>query len=143
MATEVIAQAEERRVNYLNITHTVKSWLFTLDHKRIGLLYLFSISIFFAIGGLFASMIRLELITPRGDLMSAETYNRVFTMHGVMMIFFFLIPSIPATLGNFLLPLMLGAKDLAFPKLNLASWYLFIAGGALALTALIMGGVDT
>src|SRR5436190_15275495 len=109
MANEM-GQPEEPRKNYLNASHTVKSWLFTLDHKRIGLLYLFSISIFFAIGGLFATMIRLELVTPKGDLMTSETYNRVFTMHGVMMIFFFLIPSIPATLGNFLLPLMLGAK---------------------------------
>ena len=116
MATEVIAQVEEPRLNYLTNGHTVKSWLLTLDHKRIGLLYLFSISIFFAIGGIYASLVRLELITPQGDLMSAETYNKVFTMHGVMMIFFFLIPSIPATLGNFLLPLMLGAKDVAFPR---------------------------
>src|SRR5690349_23331524 len=143
MASEAIAQTEERRVTYLNVSHTVKSWLFTLDHKRIGLLYLFSISIFFAIGGLFATLIRLELVTPQGDLMTAETYNRVFTMHGVMMIFFFLIPSIPATLGNFLLPLMIGAKDLAFPKLNLASWYIYVLGGLFTLYALIAGGVDT
>ena len=143
MASEVIAQTEEQRSNYLTNGHTVKSWLLTLDHKRIGLLYLFSISIFFAIGGLFASMIRLELITPKGDLMTAETYNRVFTMHGIMMIFFFLIPSIPATLGNFLLPLMLGAKDVAFPRLNLLSWYIFMVGAILMLITIISGGVDT
>ena len=143
MASEVIAQTEEPRVTYLNAGHTVKSWLLTLDHKRIGLLYLFSISVFFAIGGIYASLIRLELITPQGDLMSADTYNRVFTMHGVMMIFFFLIPSIPATLGNFLLPLMLGAKDVAFPKLNLLSWYVFILGGSLMLITIMTGGVDT
>lgn len=138
-----MAQAEESQTNYLNASHTVKSWLLTLDHKRIGLLYLFSISIFFAIGGIYASLIRLELITPQGDLMSAETYNRVFTMHGVMMIFFFLIPSIPATLGNFLLPLMLGAKDVAFPRLNLLSWYVFMVGAILMLITIMSGGVDT
>ncbi len=143
MASEVIAQTEEQRTNYLTNGHTVKSWLLTLDHKRIGLLYLFSISIFFAIGGLFATMIRLELVTPKGDLMTAETYNRVFTMHGIMMIFFFLIPSIPATLGNFLLPLMLGAKDVAFPRLNLLSWYIFMVGAILMLITIISGGVDT
>ncbi len=143
MATEVIAQAEEPRLNYLTNGHTVKSWLLTLDHKRIGLLYLFSISIFFAIGGIYASLIRLELITPQGDLLTAETYNKVFTMHGVMMIFFFLIPSIPATLGNFLLPLMLGAKDVAFPRLNLLSWYVFMVGAILMLFTIMSGGIDT
>ena len=143
MATEVIAQAEESQVNYLTNGHTVKSWLLTLDHKRIGLLYLFAISIFFAIGGIYASLIRLELITPQGDLLTAETYNRVFTMHGVMIIFFFLIPSIPATLGNFLLPLMLGAKDVAFPRLNLLSWYVFMVGAILMLTTIMSGGIDT
>lgn len=142
MATEVTYN-EERHVSYLNVAHTVKSWLLTLDHKRIGLLYLFSISIFFFIGGIYATLIRLELITPTGDLMTAETYNRSFTMHGVIMIFFFLIPSIPAVLGNFLLPLMLGAKDVAFPRLNLLSWYVFIIGGAMMLYTLLNGGIDT
>lgn len=142
MANEM-GQPEEPRLNYLNNGHTVKSWLLTLDHKRIGLLYLFSISIFFAIGGIYAALIRLELITPQGDLLTAETYNRVFTMHGVMMIFFFLIPSIPATLGNFLLPLMLGAKDVAFPRLNLLSWYVFMVGAILMLITIMTGGVDT
>ena len=141
MATEVMETTSTR--NYLNNGHTVKSWLLTLDHKRIGLLYLFSISIFFAIGGVYASLIRLELITPEGDLMTAETYNKVFTMHGVMMIFFFLIPSIPAVMGNFLLPIMLGAKDVAFPKLNLLSWYIFILGGSLMMITMINGGIDT
>ena len=141
MATEVMETTSTR--NYLNNGHTVKSWLLTLDHKRIGLLYLFSISIFFAIGGVYASLIRLELVTPEGDLMTAQTYNKVFTMHGVMMIFFFLIPSIPAVLGNFLLPIMLGAKDVAFPKLNLLSWYIFILGGSLMLITMINGGIDT
>ncbi|MFZ4627836.1 MAG: cytochrome c oxidase subunit I [Blastocatellia bacterium] len=143
MATEVIASVEESRQTYLNNGHTVKSWLLTLDHKRIGLLYLFSISAFFLIGGIYAALIRLELLTPQGDLLTADTYNRVFTMHGVIMIFFFLIPSIPAVLGNFLLPIMLGAKDVAFPKLNLLSWYIFMLGGVLMLYTLISGGIDT
>ena len=142
MATEVIEKVESRST-YLNNGHTVKSWLLTLDHKRIGLLYLFSISAFFLIGGIYASLIRLELITPEGDLLTPDTYNRVFTMHGVIMIFFFLIPSIPAVLGNFLLPIMLGAKDVAFPKLNLLSWYVFMLGGVLMMYTLINGGIDT
>ena len=142
MATEIVEKVESR-TNYLNAGHTVKSWLLTLDHKRIGLLYLFSISTFFLIGGIYAMLIRLELLTPKGDLLTADTYNRVFTMHGVIMIFFFLIPSIPAVLGNFLLPLMLGAKDVAFPKLNLLSWYIFMIGGILMMYTLISGGIDT
>ncbi len=129
--------------NYLNTDHSWKSWLFTLDHKRIGLLYLVSITLFFFVGGFAALVVRLNLLTPNSELVRPEIYNRMFTMHGVMMVFFFLIPSIPAVLGNFLVPMMLGAKDLAFPKLNLFSWYLFIAGGALALWAMIIGGVDT
>jgi len=129
--------------HYLNWQHTVKSWLLTLDHKRIGILYLISISVFFCIGGFFAAVFRLELLTPEGDLLNADTYNKFFTLHAVMMIFFFLIPSIPATLGNFLIPLMIGAKDVAFPKLNLASWYIFMVGATLGLFATLFGGVDT
>src|SRR6185437_1120278 len=121
----------------------LKSWLLTKDHKRIGLLYLFTITFFFFIGGAFATLIRIELLTPQGDLVSSETYNKLFTMHGVAMIFFFLIPSIPATLGNFFLPIMIGARDLAFPKLNLLSWYLLVAGGLFSLFAMLAGGVDT
>ncbi|MGE0131157.1 MAG: cbb3-type cytochrome c oxidase subunit I [Blastocatellales bacterium] len=136
-------ETTESRVNYLTNGTTVKSWLLTLDHKRIGLLYLFSISFFFAIGGIYATLIRLELVTPAGDLMTAEMYNRVFTMHGVTMIFFFLIPSIPAVLGNFLIPLMLGAKDVAFPRLNLMSWYVFMIGASMMLYTMISGGIDT
>jgi cytochrome c oxidase subunit 1 len=130
-------------VNYLNVSHSVKSWLLTVDHKRIALLYLASITVMFAIGGVFATLIRLELITPEGDLMQSETYNRLFTMHGIVMVFFFLIPSIPAVLGNFLIPLMIGAKDLAFPRLNLLSWYIYMLGAAFTLYAMITGGVDT
>lgn len=128
---------------YLNHSHKIRSWLLTLDHKRIGILYMISITAFFLIGGIAATMIRLELLTPKGDMVQADTYNKLFTMHGVIMVFFFLIPSIPAVLGNFLIPLMVGAKDLAFPRLNLASWYIFMIGGIFALTALIAGGVDT
>ncbi|HVS12021.1 MAG TPA: cytochrome c oxidase subunit I [Planctomycetota bacterium] len=132
-----------RRENYLTAGYGVKSWLLTTDHKRIALLYLISITLFFMIGGFFAVLMRLELITPAGDLVKAETYNKLFTMHGVIMVFFFLIPSIPATLGNFLVPMMIGAKDLAFPRLNLLSWYLFVLGGVITLWAVISGGVDT
>ena len=131
------------RPNYLNVAHTAKSWLLTRDHKRIALLYLISVTLFFALGGLFALLIRLELLTPRGDLFEAETYNKVFTMHGVAMVFFFLIPAIPATLGNFLVPIMIGAKDLAFPRINLLSWYIYVLGGLFTMGAVVGGGVDT
>ncbi|HEX6738753.1 MAG TPA: cytochrome c oxidase subunit I [Vicinamibacteria bacterium] len=131
------------RPNYLNVSFGVKSWLLTTDHKRIALLYLASITLMFAIGGVFAASIRLELLTPAGDLMQSETYNKVFTMHGIIMVFFFLIPSIPAVLGNFLIPIMIGARDLAFPRLNLASWYIYMIGAAFTLWAMVNGGVDT
>ncbi len=129
--------------HYLNDNYGIRSWLLTKDHKRIAVLYLFSITFFFFLGGLFAALIRLELLTPQGDLFQSDTYNKLFTMHGVNMIFFFLIPSVPAVLGNFLVPLMVGAKDLAFPKINLLSWYIFIAGAIFSLAALVSGGVDT
>src|SRR6187399_2416520 len=131
------------KVNYINAQYGLKSWLLTKDHKRIALLYLGSITFFFFIGGIYALMIRLELLTPQGDLLQSTTYNKVFTQHGIIMIFFFLVPSIPATLGNFLVPMMIGARDLAFPRVNLLSWYIFIIGGGFALAAMIFGGVDT
>jgi cytochrome c oxidase subunit 1 len=127
----------------LNASYGLKSWLLTTDHKRIAWLYLLSVTFFFFIGGFFATLLRIELLTPQGDLVQAETYNKLFTMHGVTMVFFFLIPSIPAVLGNFLIPLMIGARDLAFPRINLASWYLYIIGGLFTLTAAAAGGVDT
>src|SRR5438132_1459107 len=133
----------ETRENYITAHFGIKSWLLTVDHKRIALLYLIAITFFFFLGGAFAVMIRLELLTPEGDLFQSETYNKLFTMHGIIMVFFFLIPSIPATLGNFLIPLMIGARDLAFPRLNLASWYIFMTGAAFTLYSLINGGVDT
>jgi len=138
-----VVTADEPREHYLNNGYGIKSWLLTRDHKRIALLYLASITVFFLIGGLFAVMIRMELITPQGDLMQSETYNKMFTMHGIVMIIFFLIPSIPAVLGNFLIPLMIGARDLAFPRINLASWYIYIIGGLFTLWAVVNGGVDT
>jgi cytochrome c oxidase subunit 1 len=131
------------REHYLNVSFGWRSWLLTTDHKRVALLYLMSVTLFFFLGGAFATMIRLELLTPSADLFESETYNKLFSMHGIIMVFFFLIPSVPAVLGNFLLPMMVGARDLAFPKLNLFSWYLFVAGGGLALWSVIVGGVDT
>jgi cytochrome c oxidase subunit I len=128
---------------YLNVRHTVASWLFTKDHKRIAILYMISITVFFAIGGFAAVIMRLQLLTPHSSLVEAETYNKLFTLHGVIMVFFFLVPSIPVTLGNFLVPLMIGARDLAFPRINLISWYLYMAGGTLTLSAIILGGLDT
>src|SRR5690242_8110756 len=123
------------REHYLNVRYGVKSWLLTTDHKRIALLYLMSITAMFFVGGAFAVLIRLNLLTPDGELVSAETYNKLFTMHGLIMVFFFLIPSIPTVLGNFLLPLMIGARDVALPRVNLLSWYIFIVGATLALVS--------
>jgi cytochrome c oxidase subunit I len=135
--------AATRREHYLNVNYSPRSWLLTTDHKRIALLYLISITFFFFVGGAAATVLRLELMTPQGDLVQSETYNILFTMHGIIMIFFFLIPSIPAVLGNFLVPLMIGARDLAFPRLNLLSWYVFNLGGLCTIIAIAGGGVDT
>jgi cytochrome c oxidase subunit I len=129
--------------SYLEEGYSLKSWLTTHDHKRIALLYLISITAFFFIGGAAATLIRIELATPQADLVTHDTYNKLFTMHGVIMVWMFLIPSIPSALGNFLMPLMIGARDLAFPRLNLASWYIYVAGGIFTLAALVAGGVDT
>jgi cytochrome c oxidase subunit 1 len=131
------------RVNYLNVNYGIRSWLLTTDHKRIALLYLVSVSVMFLIGGIAATLMRLHLITPQGTLVQPEAYNKLFTLHGVVMVFFFMIPAIPAVLGNFLVPMMIGAKDLAFPRLNLLSWYLYLAGASLTLYAILAGGVDT
>src|SRR5207244_4603767 len=129
--------------NYLTVDYGVRSWLLTKDHKRIGLLYLMSITGAFFLGGFFALMLRLELLTPEGDLLRAETYNKFFSMHGIVMVFFFLVPSIPAVLGNFLLPMMIGARDVAFPRLNLLSWYIYMLGAGLITYTVVSGGVDT
>ena len=141
MATSPTPAAE--RENYLNTEYGIRSWLLTTDHKRIALLYLLLITFFFFIGGFFALLIRLELLTPAGDLVQADTYNKLFTMHGQVMVFFFLIPAIPAVLGNFLIPIMIGAKDLAFPRINLFSWDLLVIGGLLMLYTILTGGADT
>src|SRR5262249_4206692 len=131
------------RKNYLNAEYGIRSWLFTTDHKRIAILYLLSITLFFFIGGFAALLIRLELLTPGGDLLTAHAYNKAFTTPGPIMVFFFLSPSIPAVLGNFLIPMMVGAKDLAFPRINLISWYIYVAAGILYIHCLVTGGVDT
>ena len=131
------------RRTYLNHEFGIKSWLLTKDHKRIGLLYLVFVTLAFALGGLFAAGVRAELTTPAGDLWSSDTYNKLFTMHGIMMVFFVLIPAVPAILGNFVLPLMIGAKDVAFPKINLISWYIFVIGMFTTVSAMVFGGVDT
>src|SRR5260370_42505057 len=109
--------------DYLNATYGLKSWLLTTDHKRIALLYLGSVTVFFFIGGIFATLIRIHLLTPTGYLVTPETYNKLFTMHGVAMIFFFLIPSIPAVFWDFWIPLMISSNDPSFPKFNLLRWY--------------------
>lgn len=129
--------------NYLQEGQGVKSWLFTLDHKRIGVMYLAGILITFLLGGVIALAIRLELFTPDKLFLSEDRYNEFFTLHGAIMTFLFLIPSIPAALGNFLLPIMLGAKDVAFPRMNLASFYLWVVGAIFFLLALVLGGLDT
>ncbi|HEY5163315.1 MAG TPA: cbb3-type cytochrome c oxidase subunit I, partial [Terriglobales bacterium] len=141
--SSTVTTAAVERTNYLNVDYSLKSWLLTTDHKRIAILYMLSITAMFFIGGAAATLIRLELLTPAGDLMSSDTYNKMFSIHGIVMVFFFLIPSIPATLGNFLVPMMIGAKDLAFPKINLASWYMYITGAGLMLYVIATGGVDT
>ena len=141
MSTAVTEIPQESRVNYLNASYGVKSWLFTVDHKRIALLYLVSITFMFLVGGGAAVLMRIHLIEPAGALVQPETYNKLFSAHGIIMVFFFLVPSIPATLGNFLVPLMIGAKDLAFPKLNLLSWYIYVVGALFTLYAVISGGV--
>ncbi|PYY17843.1 MAG: cytochrome c oxidase subunit I [Acidobacteria bacterium] len=142
-ATQTSLALEMPSDTYLNSSYGVKSWFLTGDHKRIAVMYIVSISLMFLLGGVFATLVRLELLTPAGDLFQSDTYNKLFTMHGVVMIFGFLVPSIPVTIGNFLIPIMVGARDLAFPKINLASWYIYIIGMIFMLAAIISGGVDT
>ena len=133
----------EPETNYLNVAYGVKSWLLTTDHKRIALLYLVSVTLMFFVGGAAATLIRLNLLTPTGGLVTADTYNKLFSAHGIIMVFFFLVPVVPVVLGNFFLPMMIGARDLAFPRLNLASWYVYMVGGVLILWVIFSGGVDT
>ena len=129
--------------NYLTHGRGLKSWLFTVDHKRIALMYLVSILSSFFLGGVFALLIRTSLLSPTKHIVEANTYNQLFTLHGAVMIFLFIIPGIPAALGNFVLPMMLGAKDVAFPRLNLASYYLWVFGAVFAVVSIATGGVDT
>jgi cytochrome c oxidase subunit I len=143
MATNVLNVPLRTTPSYLDVVKGIKSWAYTLDHKRIGIMYLISVSAAFLIGGIFALLIRLELFTPGRTIMSAETYNEVFTLHGIIMIFLFIIPSIPAALGNFFLPIMIGAKDVAFPRLNIFSYYLWVTGAVFTLVAILANGIDT
>ncbi len=138
MSTAVFAER-----NYLNEPAGLKAWLLTLDHKRIGVMYLCAIMFMFMLGGFFATLVRLELLTPKQDWFEADTYNQLFTLHGAIMVFLFIIPSIPAAIGNFVLPLMIGAKDVAFPRLNLASWYIYVLGAFVGIYSMISGAVDT
>lgn len=141
MSTPAIALGG--RPHYLNVAYGVRSWLLTTDHKRIAVLYMVSITLMFFVGGAAATIVRLELLTPPADVVQPDTYNKFFSIHGIVMVFFFLIPSIPAVMGNFLVPLMIGARDLAFPRVNLLSWYLYVIGSGLILWAILTGGVDT
>ncbi len=142
-ADELIPQAPTAEDNYLTHDKGILSWLFTLDHKRIGVMYLISVMAAFALGGTFALLIRTELLTPGRTIMSAETYNQMFTLHGAVMVFLVIIPGIPAALGNFILPLQLGAKDVAFPRLNLMSYHLWIIGALFLILSMVLSAADT
>ncbi len=142
-AAPTLPRGYEPEHNYLRHPKGLWSWIVTVDHKRIGLMYFWTIAAFFAIAGIMALIVRLELMAPGRTIIDEDTYNQVFTLHGIMMVFLFIIPSIPATLGNFLLPLMVGAKDVAFPRLNLASYYIFVAGSLIAVAGILVGQVDT
>jgi cytochrome c oxidase subunit 1 len=143
MSQQAIPNTAEERRSYLAEGHSLRSWLLTTDHKRIAILFLIAITFFFLCGGIAAALIRFELLTPTPDLLSNDGYNRTFSLHGIIMVWFFLIPSIPTTFGNFLVPMMIGARDLAFPRLNLLSWYIFVLGGLFTLVTVVAGGVDT
>ena len=129
--------------NYLNHDKSIKSWLLTLDHKRIALLYLVTISIVFLVAGVLALLVRAELFTAGETLMKPDTYNQFFSLHGILMVFLFIVPSVPAIMGNFVMPMQLGAIDVAFPRLNLASYYIYLIGGVLVVTAILAGNIDT
>lgn len=138
-----MAGAHVQGTNYLNWQKGLWSWLTTLDHKRIGILYAITVMVFFMTGGIAALLLRTELIAAGPTILQPETYNRVMTYHGAIMVFLVIIPGIPAFLGNFILPMHLGAKDVAFPRLNLMSWYCLLIGAGIALASLIFGGADT
>src|SRR5512134_60407 len=136
-------QAPSRDDSYLTHERGVLSWIFTLDHKRIGVMYLMSVMTSFLLGGFFALLLRTELLSPGPTLITADQYNQAFTLHGAIMVFLVIIPGIPAALGNFVLPLQLGAKDLAFPRVNLLSFWLYVVGAVLFVAVLVAGGIDT
>src|SRR3989339_1633865 len=143
MANEI---AVKNFYNQSTNRHTgILSWLLTKDHKRIGLMYMVAILTFFVVGMLIGILMRLELIAPGRTIMSAQTYNSFFTLHGVIMIFLFIIPGLPAVFGNFFLPIQIGARDVAFPRLNLLSWYVYVVGAIQALVSLFLPGgpIDT
>jgi cytochrome c oxidase subunit 1 len=129
--------------NYLNCETTISSWLLTRDHKRVGIMFLVLVTLALFLGGMFALVLRFEHLTPGPTFIDAMTYNRMFTLHGVVMIFLFMIPALPSAFGNFVLPLMLGAEDVAFPRLNLSTVYIYLLGASLALYGMIHGGADT
>ena len=140
---EVAQQEHHEAENYLSYEPGIWNWLTTKDHKKIGIMYAVSLALVFLVAGVLALMVRTELVSQGETIMDADTYNQVFTMHGILMVFLFLVPSIPAILGNFVLPLQIGAKDVAFPRLNLASWYVYMIGAIMTCAALYFGGVDT
>jgi cytochrome c oxidase subunit I len=140
---DVVAPRSSGSDNYLTHDKGVLSWIFTLDHKRIGVMYLCSVLAAFALGGLFALLVRTELLSPGHTIMDHDTYNQMFTLHGAIMVFLVIIPGIPAALGNIIMPLQLGAKDVAFPRMNLASYHLWIVGALFMLTSLAINAVDT
>ncbi|RYE81172.1 MAG: cytochrome c oxidase subunit I, partial [Myxococcales bacterium] len=129
--------------NFLTASSGIKNWLITLDHKRIGLMYLAAVLFAFGLGGTFALLLRIELLTPGKTFVDAKTYNQFFTLHGTIMVFLFIIPAIPGALGNFILPMQVGAKDVAFPRLNLMSFYVYLVGALVAVYSIIAGSVDT
>ncbi len=137
-----MSESASGTINYLSHDKSIKSWLLTLDHKRIGIMYLIAVSLAFLAGGILALLVRIELMAPGETIMSADAYNQAFTLHAVLMIFTFIIPAVPAVMGNFVLPLQIGAKDVAFPRLNLASFYIYVLGALIALGALLVGRVD-
>jgi cytochrome c oxidase subunit 1 len=134
---------QQQEENYLNCSRGFMSWAFTLDHKRIGVMYLVGIFIALILGGLMALLVRAELWTPGPTIISHDQYNQMFTLHGAIMIFLVIIPSIPAAIGNFVLPMMLGAKDVAFPRLNLASYHFWVVGAVFFVLAMMLSGLDT
>ena len=130
-------------INYLIATRGIKNWIVTLDHKRIGMMYLIGILISLLVGGAFALIVRAELFIPGKQFVQGDSYNNFFTLHGAVMVFLVIIPGIPAALGNIIMPIQLGAPDVAFPRLNLASFYLWVSGALFLVVAIPFGGLDT